>query len=346
LVGIESSMSFFDTRASWFVGVTILALHLFHLAGVAQTPRKNVAHVSAKPSTKQTTQSLDELKKLGLEYLDKKDWASADAIFEKALGLRSNDPQSLYGKALALFNLQQIMAAEQVSDRAISIIAESSDKTLLVRCLVLSAVISAVQNKSSEAIEKLERAVKLVPTDFDANLSLGRAYFGNGDMVAAITAFRRAVAILPNHLQAKFFLATALERDGQYAEALKEYREIIRLDPNSADGNLGLGVLLIKTEGDNSDEGLAALKKAVALNDRLYEGQITLGKTLVKLNKTADALPHLKKAAELAPNNPEPHFQLSIAYRKLGERDKADAETEIVKRIHETRRGLSEQPRP
>ena len=338
-------MSFSGTRAGWLVGVTILALHLFHVASVAQSPRTNVAHVGAQPSAKQTTQSFDELRKLGLAYLDKKDWASADAVFEKALSLRSDDAQSLYGKALALFNLQQIMAAKQVSDRAISILAESSDKTLLVRCLVLSAVISAVQNKSSEAIEKLERAVKLVPTDFDANLSLGRARFGNGDMAAAIAAFRRAVAILPNHVQAKFFLATALERDGQYAEALKQYREIIRLDPNSADGNLGLGVLLIKTEGDNSEEGLAALKKAVALNDRLYEGQITLGKTLIKLDRATDALSHLQKAAELAPNNPEPHFQLSIAYRRLGEREKADAETEIVKRIHESRRGVPEPPR-
>ena len=46
-----------------------------------------------------------------------------------------------------------------------------------------------------------------------------------------------------------------------------------------------------------------------------------------------------KRAAELAPTNPEPHYQLALAYRRLGLNDKAVAETAIVKRIHETRRG-------
>jgi Flp pilus assembly protein TadD len=101
--------------------------------------------------------------------------------------------------------------------------------------------------------------------------------------------------------------------------------------------------LLLKIDGDRSTDGLSALQKAVTLNANLYEGQITLGRTLLRLNRASEAVEHLQKAADLAPNNPEPHFQLALAYRKLGDRDKAATETEIVKKIHEGRRGVSNQ---
>ncbi|NNE98190.1 MAG: tetratricopeptide repeat protein, partial [Pyrinomonadaceae bacterium] len=65
---------------------------------------------------------------------------------------------------------------------------------------------------------------------------------------------------------------------------------------------------------------------------------ITLGKTFVRLKKYEESLPHLKKAIELAPKNPEPHYQIAIAYRRLGRISEAKRENEIVKRIHRDRR--------
>ena len=83
------------------------------------------------------------------------------------------------------------------------------------------------------------------------------------------------------------------------------------------------------------------MQKAVVLDPNLYEAQIGLGKTLIHLNRAAEAIIHLQKAAELAPTNPEPHFQLAIAYRKLGRKTEAATETEIIKAIHEKRRGAA-----
>jgi Flp pilus assembly protein TadD len=49
----------------------------------------------------------------------------------------------------------------------------------------------------------------------------------------------------------------------------------------------------------------------------------------------------LRRAAELAPSNPEPHYQLALAYRRMGRNEEAAAETAIVERIHQLRRGLT-----
>ncbi|MEP6924422.1 MAG: tetratricopeptide repeat protein [Pyrinomonadaceae bacterium] len=226
-------------------------------------------------------------------------------------------------------------------DSAVELFSANKENTLLTAdALVLSAIVSAVKGQNAAAIEKLKRAVALAPAHFDANFSLGRALYGNGDTESAIKAFQAAVKIQPDNARAKFFLATALEKSDDLTAALTIYRELVRIAPNAADGYLGIGSLLVKTDGATSAEGLQDLQKAVALNGNLYEARVMLGKTLLKLNRAAESIEHLQKAAAIAPNNPEPHYQLAIAYRRLGKKAEADAEQEAVKKIHETRRGV------
>lgn len=283
------------------------------------------------------------LKQKGYSFLQTGKWSEAANIFARVLTKVPDDYVSLYGNGLALFNLGEITEADGNISKAIDILSENNaNDAVLADSLVLSAVISAARKNDGKAIEKLLKAVEIAPENFDANLTLGRAYFGNGNIISAVRFFRQAAVIQPNNLQAKFFLATALERNGDLQKALEQYRQVVKLNPNYAEGNLGLGVLLINLEGEKSVAGLNALQKAVSINGNLYEARITLGKTLVKLDQSERAVEHLQKAAELAPNNPEPHYQLALAYRKTGKKTEAAAEMKIVKKIHEARRGVSD----
>ncbi len=289
-------------------------------------------------------QNIDEIRKRGFAYLRVGNWESAGIEFENVLAITPKDVLSIYGNSLALFNLKRYAESSTSLGVGIEILSRNKENnSLLADLLVLSAVISAVQNQNESAISKLEKAIELVPKHFDANFSLGRAYFGNGEIDKSVNSFRQAVEIQPQDARSRFFLATALERAEKTQEALNEYRKVIELSPKSAEGNLGLGVLLIKNDGDKSVEGLKALQNAVALNPNLYEAQVTLGKTLIRLNRAAESILHLQKAVDLAPNIPEPHFQLGIAYRKLGKKAEAEAENTIVKKIHESRRGVANQ---
>lgn len=266
-------------------------------------------------------------------------WASAEQLFDKALSLQPSDPLSKYGKAVAVFNLRRVDEADAL------LLAILDDKSVpsgvVVEALVLSAVIESVKGHNDAAVTKLSRAVGLAPKHFDANFSLARALFASGDLEGAIRYFRQAIAIRPDHGQARFFFATALERRGDDASAIAEYRELLRRDPRSFDGRLGLGILLIKTEGSSSAEGLRLLGEAVAMNPRNYEVQVSLGKAHVKNGAAAKAVEYLLSAAALNSGNPEPHYQLAIAYRRLGRKAEAEVQTEIVKQIHERRRRLS-----
>ncbi|MDH3529983.1 MAG: tetratricopeptide repeat protein [Acidobacteriota bacterium] len=285
------------------------------------------------------SQDLDALRKAGFAHLKLADWKSANETFEKILAIEVNDYLSLYGNAVALFNIKRPVEAEANIVRAIDILSKTkANDRLLADSFVLKAVMYATRGDSETAIEILLKATRLVPAHFDAHFTLGRAYFGNGDVDRAVRSFQKAVEIMPRNIDARFFLATTLERRGDYEPALAAYRAMLSLNGQSARANLGLGVLLIKLEGDKSAEGVAALRKAIAINGELYEARITLGKSLLRTDQAEEAVEHLKKAADLAPNNPEPHYQLAMAYRQLGRKEDAAEQFRIVRRIHEERR--------
>lgn len=291
----------------------------------------------------QTEPDINALRQKGFALLRAGSWPEAHTIFEEVIAHDKRDYLALYGNGLALFNLRRITDADDSVSDAIELLEETgANDPLLADSLVLSALISAGLQKPGDAIKKLKRAIELVPGHFDANFSIGRAYFGNGDLINAVKSFENAVEIQPGNPQARFFLATALEQAGSFDAALGQYRALLKLDENNPQGNLGLGVLLIKLEGDKSSEGVDALRRAISTNGDLYEARITLGKTLIRTNRAAEAVDHLIRAAELAPKNPEPHYQLALAYRKLGKKDDAAAEMEIVRKIHEERRGVPE----
>ncbi|HXG86618.1 MAG TPA: tetratricopeptide repeat protein [Pyrinomonadaceae bacterium] len=327
--------------------LSFFALVIFFQSGVSAqlspenlSPAETIKNFQARP----TAENLVAARKIGFALLGENKFNESELVFSEILTNFPADGLSLYGKAVGLFNLKQYSEAENTATKASAIFEKQKNNAALADVLVLSAVISAVTGKNPAAIEKLKKAVVLAPTHFDANLSLARAFFGNGDLAASIAAFRVALRQQPRNVKANFFLASALERNGETADALNIYRELIKIAPGFAEGYLGLGVLLVKTEGANSSEGLNSLQKAVEINPNLYEAQITLGKTLLRQNKTEQALIYLQKAVELLPGNPEPHYQLLQAFRKLGRKADADAEQAIIKKIHENRRGSSSAP--
>jgi Flp pilus assembly protein TadD len=297
---------------------------------------------------------VEESRAFGVELVGESRFEDAARIFAAFREAEPQDPSGFYGGALALFNLQHPDQAEILARKAVEK-AEvfSRSRTALGAnaavgakrrfgslpdSLVLLAVILAVKGDDAGALATVSRAVTLAPDNYDAQFALGRALYGSGDPAGAARAFRVAVALKPTDARARFFLASSLERAGDDRNALAAYKDLVAIAPAVAEGHLGVGVLLVKRTGDDLDEGIRELEKALAINQRSYEGQIALGRALIRIGRVAESVVPLKLAAAIAPDNPEPHYQLAIAYRRLGQRDAAEAESAIVKKIHAARR--------
>ncbi|HEX3559595.1 MAG TPA: tetratricopeptide repeat protein [Pyrinomonadaceae bacterium] len=302
---------------------------------------------SSAPDERTRTQALA----LGGALLREGRFAEAAELFGALAEKFPRDPSILYGAALATFNAGRAAEAEPLARNAVDAALAAAQTTKAgsafasaangsaADALVLLGVVLAVRGDDAGALKSVGQAVRLAPGNFDAQLALGRALYGAGDDASAVRAFRAASALRPSDAQARFFLATALEHAGDNAGALAAYRELVARQPAAAEGHLGLGVLLLKRGGSEAEEGLRELARALEINPQLYEARVTLGRALVERGRAGEAVEHLRRAAELAPGNPEPHYQLSLAYRRLGRKEEAAAESVIVRRIHESRRG-------
>jgi tetratricopeptide (TPR) repeat protein len=341
----------------------LMASSLIMLApvfGVAQSAQRNsnasvsdtlsviIEQVHSKPTD---AAKIKEARGVAFNLLAASRYEESWSIFRAILDEVPLDQGALYGGAVALFNLKQIGDAQRLAEGALkathvdlkagagpSTQSSAEDRARAADALVLLGVIMAVKKDNAGALNAVEKAVWLAPDNFDAQFALGRARYGASDPAGAAKAFRAAIALRPNDTKARFFLATSLEAADDNEGALSAYRELLMVQPASAEGHLGLGVLLVKF-GERIVEGVNELERALALNGDLYEARVTLGRTLIRMGRAAESIEHLRRAALLAPQNPEPHYQLALAYRRLGRTAEAARETAIVQSIHSGRRG-------
>ena len=313
----------------------------------SQTTAQIARIVQELHSRRLNAEQVSAARAIGFKLLAAARYEDARSIFLALVETAPNDQEALYGVALALFNLKQLKEAEE---RARAAIDSAIQQATLAKpaeqgywrsrqsdALVLLAVILAVKGDNAGALTAVSDAVNLTPESFDAQFAYGRALYGAGDLTKAAVAFRKAITLQPQNSQSRFFLATALEGLGEYEQAREAYSELIRIHPQQAEGHLGLGVLLLK-QANKTEEGISELSEAVRLKGDLYEARIALGRALIKVGRSAEALEHLNRAAVLAPGNPEPHYQLAIAYRRLGKTDGAERESAKVKEINSSRR--------
>lgn len=317
----------------------------------SQIPAAEVAQIIAQVrSTKSTDASIAEAVSVGQALSREGRFNEAAQVFGAVLERTPRDARALYGAALAAFNLGQTADAQSLVRTAVEVLLPEfpvvpanlspERRSDTANALVLYAVVTAVRGNQTASLKFAEQAAKIAPASFDAQFTFGRALFEASDYSGAAVAFRQANSLNPNDVRALFFLGTSLERANDLEGALRSYRELIAKQPQAPEGHLGCGILLVRRGGEQALEGIRELERALEINPDIYEGRIELGKGLITKGRSAEALPHLQRASELAPGNPEPHYQLALAYRRLGRREDAAREDAIVKTIHEQRRSV------
>ena len=83
-----------------------------------------------------------------------------------------------------------------------------------------------------------------------------------------------------------------------------------------------------------AQETIHALEKSIRLNAKFSRSHAELGKLLLREGDIDRAIPELKIATELDPNDSGPFYQLGQAYRKKGEKSEADAMLARVAQLH------------
>jgi tetratricopeptide (TPR) repeat protein len=174
---------------------------------------------------------------LGQGYRAAGDLAKAIPYFEEA---ERREPTAfrLVQLGNALMENREFAQAEAVLRRAVGLAPDEPSAWATLGWVLWQ------QDKGAEARADLERAVALDPEVPEVHNNLANVAWGTGDQAAAERQFREALRIQPGIAEWRLNLARVLATRGQIPEARFQFEQAIRLKPDSAEARLDYGRLL------------------------------------------------------------------------------------------------------
>ncbi len=153
------------------------------------------------------------------------------------------------------------------------------------------------------------RALPLV----DAGIELSH----QGRFAEAGQKFVEALSIDPNLAEAHYLLGLVRQQEGRTDRAMQSFRAVLKIEPGHAAGQarvceLEAGAAIGRETGYPA--AIAACRRAVQLDPKDPEPHFHLGRTLAKSGDRLSAIRELNTALRLDPKSPGVKFELAMAY--------------------------------
>ncbi|MGH2542035.1 MAG: tetratricopeptide repeat protein, partial [Ardenticatenaceae bacterium] len=193
------------------------------------------------------------------------------------------------------------------------------------------------------ALEVLTQALMLAPDDAAAHVALGDAQRRTGEIEEARTHFQTALALDAQNADAHVQLARLLSREGDTDSAMDEFHHALRIDPDHLQAHFYLGLACQRLRHLNkaavhlrhvvdaspgSHWAWAALADCSEANGLLEEAYtyyvhanevaqgheyyyFHMGRLLKDLKRYHEAIPVLRQAVKVQPNNTEAYKLLA-----------------------------------
>jgi tetratricopeptide (TPR) repeat protein len=140
------------------------------------------------------------------------------------------------------------------------------------------------------------------------------------DLDGAIKEYRAALQSRPDEAELHEALGEFYLDNHSDGDAQGELEKAVALDPSRTKALYLLGRLYVQDR--ENEKAVRYLQRALQLQPNLNEASGLLGTAYVRMGQFADAIPRLEKAAALD-HYGNVHYQLYLAYRKLGQAELA-----------------------
>jgi cytochrome c-type biogenesis protein CcmH/NrfG len=108
----------------------------------------------------------------------------------------------------------------------------------------LLAQIEVANKNVKGAIDSVQAATVIDPTNSAVFFQLGLLKYNTQDYGGAIDALEKSVALVPDYANAKYFLGLSYEAAGQHAKAIQEFQDLKKSNPDSKEVDAILANLL------------------------------------------------------------------------------------------------------
>ena len=170
---------------------------------------------------------------------------------------------------------------------------------------------------------------KKEPEDIEAFVRLGRTLASMGRAAEALPWYEKAIKLAPTRRDLRLALISQLAGEQKFAEAAAQYEALDQADPNNPDTLRDWGALTLRDTTKPLPErkaAAAAIWRKLLVpkpNDPVTTAQVA--DLLRQAELADDALALYKKAAELAPANPQYHEYIGEFLHNLKRPDEAKA---------------------
>lgn len=191
---------------------------------------------------------------------------------------------------------------------------------------VLYVIVHAYSDLSTRTAQDLGRTA---PQSIAAHKLNAEALEEQGRWQPAELEYQWILHKDPNARGIHFLLGRLLlsEPDGGADAKERGRQEILRelqIDPSNVDAQFILGELA--REAQNWPEAISRFSQAAKLNPGFAEAYLGWGVSLIGDKKYADAIPPLRTAERLTPDNPDIHNALGTALVRTGQKEEAQKE--------------------
>ena len=173
-----------------------------------------------------------------------------------------------------------------------------------------------------DAVIEYKNAVRVDPSDGDANYKLGLAVLQQGLWSPAAESFSRALQFTPDNLDARLRLGDILVAAGQFDDARTQAEEVLKRDPQNASAYLLLGQISLQQKKYDEAEQRFDQARQFAPHDPLPYGNLAVAQMFNAKFDLAEK--NFQHAVETSPRDPQYAINWANFYRSRRNPDRAE----------------------
>lgn len=232
-------------------------------------------------------------------------WQDSESLYRRAISASNENYIAYDGLGSALEAGGDLVGAIQWYSEAVRLNPHYSDGQYDLGTALMR------EGELDDAVPHLTAAIAASPAFAHAHINLGKAFLDEGELDQAGLQFRVAVRLTSNDPEAHYNLGTVLLMRANVDQAVACFSEALRLKPNYGEAHGNLGIALMRQ--GKPEQGAAHLAVAAKLSPADPEALINLGLAYLKLNHLQDAADQFSESLRLDPESPSSHYHLALA---------------------------------
>lgn len=321
--------------------------------------------------------SFEANRRLGRLCLRSRRFAEAIPLLQAAYRVKPTDTANSFDLALAYKANGDLPSARKQLEQ---LIAETND----AGAYRLLGDVDEEQGDSVAAAAQYEKAVQTAPTE-ENYFAWGTELLLHRANQPAVEVYTRGSSTHPDSLRLRLGLAAGLFASGAYEAAARNVCEAADLHPGDKRSYLFLGAIekatvsplecsearLARFARENPENSLAnyyyatslwkrarasqdvaglgkiqaLLEKSVAIDPKFGEAYLQLGVLLSEQGRSQQAIDNLQRAVAVAPDLPDAHHRLALAYKRAGEESKAQVQFQAYEQAEKAETAAIEKQR-